>query len=318
MTSIDFGAVIGQGRPSFRPRVVLRPVAASANANALMSVSADAWNTRWIKPLVLLIAAAAALASRRRSDVRRISPVRIRLLACRLRESGRNGARRVLPRRRPLRRGGRRPPRLRRLLDVRPSDRHRASDVRHRDARRRLLRPDAAPRSQGVLRRRRTRVRRVRHLVADRVDAAAKLRQLPGVRRVGIVGWSMGGGVAVRAAVDAHTTRPFARARRLLDRLVRRRVAPRPSCRRRSCSRAVEPTRSRCRRPSRSIGRSRPRTCRRRSTSIRTARTTGPAARGRRGSRTQPRSCGATSDRRVARPDHPIRMTLTRSLIREG
>ena len=42
------------------------------------------------------------------------------------------------------------------------------------------------------------------------IDAAAKLRQLPGVRHVGIVGWSLGGGVAVRAAVAAHSARrPF-------------------------------------------------------------------------------------------------------------
>jgi dienelactone hydrolase len=41
------------------------------------------------------------------------------------------------------------------------------------------------------------------------IDAGAKLRQLPGVRRVGIVGWSLGGGVAVRAAVAAHSLRPF-------------------------------------------------------------------------------------------------------------
>lgn len=41
------------------------------------------------------------------------------------------------------------------------------------------------------------------------IDAGAKLRQLPGVRRVGILGWSLGGGVAVRAAVTAHLMRPF-------------------------------------------------------------------------------------------------------------
>jgi dienelactone hydrolase len=41
------------------------------------------------------------------------------------------------------------------------------------------------------------------------IDAGAKLRRLPGVHRVGIVGWSLGGGVAVRAAVAAHLTRPF-------------------------------------------------------------------------------------------------------------
>jgi dienelactone hydrolase len=41
------------------------------------------------------------------------------------------------------------------------------------------------------------------------VDAAAKLKQLPDVRRVGIVGWSLGGGVAVRAAVGQPNGRPF-------------------------------------------------------------------------------------------------------------
>ena len=43
--------------------------------------------------------------------------------------------------------------------------------------------------------------------IAD--DAAAELRTLPGVRRVGAVGWSLGGGVVVAAAyTDPH--RPFA------------------------------------------------------------------------------------------------------------
>jgi dienelactone hydrolase len=41
------------------------------------------------------------------------------------------------------------------------------------------------------------------------LDAAAKLRQEPGVRHVGIVGWSLGGGVAVQAALAAHATHPF-------------------------------------------------------------------------------------------------------------
>jgi dienelactone hydrolase len=39
------------------------------------------------------------------------------------------------------------------------------------------------------------------------IDAGAALRRLPGVRHVGIVGWSLGGGVAVRAAAAAGRTR---------------------------------------------------------------------------------------------------------------
>lgn len=40
-------------------------------------------------------------------------------------------------------------------------------------------------------------------------DAAKKLRSLPGVRRVGAVGWSLGGGVTVAAAAGPRASRPF-------------------------------------------------------------------------------------------------------------
>jgi dienelactone hydrolase len=41
-------------------------------------------------------------------------------------------------------------------------------------------------------------------------NAAAALRSTPGVRRVGVVGWSLGGGVALRAATGPPASRPFA------------------------------------------------------------------------------------------------------------
>ena len=40
-------------------------------------------------------------------------------------------------------------------------------------------------------------------------DAAKKLRTLPGVSHVGVVGWSLGGGVAVAAASGPPSSRPF-------------------------------------------------------------------------------------------------------------
>jgi dienelactone hydrolase len=43
--------------------------------------------------------------------------------------------------------------------------------------------------------------------VAD--NAAKKLRSLPGIRHVGVVGWSLGGGVAVAAASGPPSSRPF-------------------------------------------------------------------------------------------------------------
>jgi dienelactone hydrolase len=41
-------------------------------------------------------------------------------------------------------------------------------------------------------------------------DAARALHRAPGVRRVGVVGWSLGGGVAIAAAVGPRSSRPFA------------------------------------------------------------------------------------------------------------
>jgi dienelactone hydrolase len=41
-------------------------------------------------------------------------------------------------------------------------------------------------------------------------DAATALRRAPGVRRVGVVGWSLGGGVALQAAAGPRASRPFA------------------------------------------------------------------------------------------------------------
>lgn len=41
-------------------------------------------------------------------------------------------------------------------------------------------------------------------------DAAVALGKVPGVRRVGVVGWSLGGGVALAAAAAPQGTRPFA------------------------------------------------------------------------------------------------------------
>lgn len=41
------------------------------------------------------------------------------------------------------------------------------------------------------------------------VDAAASLRHDFGIRHVGVVGWSLGGGVAVRAAAAPRSARPF-------------------------------------------------------------------------------------------------------------
>ena len=41
------------------------------------------------------------------------------------------------------------------------------------------------------------------------IDAAAHLRHVHGVHKVGVVGWSMGGGVAVQASAGPASTRPF-------------------------------------------------------------------------------------------------------------
>ena len=41
-------------------------------------------------------------------------------------------------------------------------------------------------------------------------DAARTLRAAPGIRQVGVVGWSLGGGVALAAAAGPRTARPFA------------------------------------------------------------------------------------------------------------
>jgi dienelactone hydrolase len=46
--------------------------------------------------------------------------------------------------------------------------------------------------------------------VTEARDAAAVHRRAPGVRRVGIVGWSLGGGVALQAAAGPRSSRPFA------------------------------------------------------------------------------------------------------------
>ena len=46
--------------------------------------------------------------------------------------------------------------------------------------------------------------------VREADDAAAALRAVPGVHRVGVVGWSLGGGVALEAAAGPKATRPFA------------------------------------------------------------------------------------------------------------
>jgi hypothetical protein len=58
-------------------------------------------------------------------------------------------------------------------------------------------------------------------------DAAAALGRAPGVdpKAVGIVGWSLGGGVALAGCVRRRRYEPVSRSRRVLDGRVRRRVA---------------------------------------------------------------------------------------------
>jgi dienelactone hydrolase len=46
--------------------------------------------------------------------------------------------------------------------------------------------------------------------VHETIQAARVLRTLPHVRRVGVVGWSLGGGVALAAAAGPRASRPFA------------------------------------------------------------------------------------------------------------
>jgi dienelactone hydrolase len=46
--------------------------------------------------------------------------------------------------------------------------------------------------------------------VQETVDAGKALRSLPGAMRVGVVGWSLGGDVALQAAAGPRATRPFA------------------------------------------------------------------------------------------------------------
>ena len=46
--------------------------------------------------------------------------------------------------------------------------------------------------------------------VQETVDAAKTLRSLPGIESVGVVGWSLGGGVALAAATEPRSPGPFA------------------------------------------------------------------------------------------------------------